>query len=239
MLFRSWDPHGYWGARQNFWVFDVPFLTHGANCSWVQPAGKNGKSCDGQFYGVGAFQTDFDSSRYAFKAPIEVTRQDANGAEIGRWSVADGNTSTMLPNMRHFAARTGARYVLRFPGKPNPRSFAMSVSNAFRAGDSFVFAVAFDGSVNATGYLLAGSEHNRDDPKNWASGDARNQHVRRFTATSSLAEVQNSPGDRLWQDRANNLVWIKYQGGLPFPNEATLVANSDAELYRTFSVLIY
>ena len=96
----------------------------------VAPAGRNGLSCSGEFYGVGAFQTDFDTSRYAFLAPIDVQRQDANGAPLANWSVADGATATMLGNMRHFAARPGGRYVLRFPGKPNPRWFAMTVGNA-------------------------------------------------------------------------------------------------------------
>ncbi|MGL4611806.1 MAG: hypothetical protein ACRCYY_19365 [Trueperaceae bacterium] len=41
-----WDPHGYWGAENNFWVYDVPFLTSGATCSLVNPAGQNGASCD-------------------------------------------------------------------------------------------------------------------------------------------------------------------------------------------------
>ena len=75
------------GPKQNYWVYDLPFLTAGANCLWVQPAGKNGKSCAGQYYGVVGYQTDFDSGRYTFQAPIEATRVDANGNEIGRWSV--------------------------------------------------------------------------------------------------------------------------------------------------------
>lgn len=234
-----WDPNGYWGPKENFWVYDVPFLTQGSNCAWVQPAGKNGKSCDGQYYGVGGFQTDFDTGRYTFKAPIDVTRVDANGAEIGRWAVADGTTSTMLGNMRHFAARPGGHYMLRFPGKPNPKSFAMSVSNAYRSGDSFIFAVAFDGSVAAMGYELAGYKDNRDDPMQWPATASQQQHVRRFVPANNLAEVVNSAGEKLWQDRANNLVWIKHQGGLPFPDESALVRNTDSELYRHYSVVLY
>ncbi len=226
-----WDPNGYWGPKNNYWVYDQPFLTAGANCQPVAPAGKNGLSCSGEYYGVGAFQTDFDNSRYAFMAPIEVTRQDANGAPIGTWGVGDGATSTMLPNMRHFAARPGGRYVLRFPGKPNPKWFAMTVGNAFRSSDWMLMAVAFDGNTSAAGHTVSGYEHGRQAPPEPST-------TRAMRAAGSLADVIASPGTQLWQDRANHLVWFKVQGGLPYPNADKLPANSDAAVYRPISVVL-
>ncbi len=226
-----WDPHGYWGPKGNFWVLDQPFLTAGASCHPVAPAGKNGLSCVGEYYGVGAFQTDFDNSRYEFKAPIEVTRQDAQGNPIGTWSVADGAAATMLPNMRHFAARPGGRYVLRFPGKPNPKWFAMTVGNAFRNTDWMLMAVAFDGNTTAVGHTVSGYEHGRDAPPEPST-------TRTMRAAGSLADVMASPGTQLWQDRANHLVWFKVQGGLPYPNADKLPANSDAAVYLPLSVVL-
>jgi hypothetical protein len=226
-----WDPNGYWGPKNNYWVYDLPFLTAGATCQPVAPAGKNGQSCAGEYYGVGSFQTDFDMSRYEFKAPIEVTRQDDNGRAIGSWSVADGATSTMLGHMRHFAARPGARYVLRFPGKPNPKWFAMTVGNAWRASDSVLMAVAFDGRVTANGYAVSGHEHNRQAPSEPGT-------TRAFTPAQSLAEVAASNGNKLWQDRVNHLVWFKVQGGLAYPNENKLQASSDEATYKPISVVL-
>jgi hypothetical protein len=226
-----WDPHGYWGPKGNFWVHDQPFLTAGASCQPVAPAGKNGLSCAGEYYGVGAFQTDFDNSRYEFKAPIEVTRQDANGHPIGAWSVADGATSTMLPNMRHFAARPGGRYILRFPGKPNPKWFAMTVGNAYRPTDSMLMAVAFDGNTTATGHTVSGYEHGRQAPPEPST-------TRAFTPAHSLAEVAAGAGNKLWQDRANHLVWFKLQGGLSYPNADKLPPQSDEATYRPISVVL-
>jgi G8 domain len=226
-----WDPHGYWGPKGQFWVHDLPFLTAGATCQPVAPAGKNGLSCAGEYYGVGAFQTDFDNSRYAFMAPIEVTRQDADGKPIGAWSVADGASSTMFANMRHFAARPGGRYVLRFPGKPNPKWFAMTVGNAYRAGDWMLMAVAFDGKTNATGHTVSGYEHGRQAPPEPST-------TRALAPATSLAEVIAGAGTKLWQDRANNLVWFKVQGGLPYPNADKLLPNSDEAVYRPLSVVL-
>jgi hypothetical protein len=62
--------------------------------------------------------------------------------------------------------------------------------------------------------------------------------MRWFSPAASLAEVAASAGDRMWQDRANNLVWIKYVGGMPMPNEQNLIVNSDDWLYRTVSIVI-
>jgi hypothetical protein len=223
-----WDPHGYWGIKGQYWVFDHPFLTTGAQCQSVAPAG-NGQSCAGEYYGVGGFQTDFDTSRYSFQAPIDVTRQDASGNAIATWSVADGATSTMLPNMRHFAARPNGRYLLKFPGKPNPRWFAMSVGNAYRNTDSFVIGIAFDGNTTAQGYTVSGHEHNRQAPP---AGSTRP-----FASAQSLAEVVNGNGTQLWQDRANHVVWIKVQGGMAWPH-AESNALDDNSLYRNVSVVL-
>jgi hypothetical protein len=249
-----WDANGYWGPAKNYWVYDLPFLTAGANCRWVEPAGKNGKSCDGEYYGVGNFQTDFDTNRFTFKAPLDVTRVNDAGAEIGRWTVPDGATSSSLGNMRHFAARPGGTYVLRFPGKPLPKSFAMNVGNAYRSTDSFLMAISFDGNTPVSGYTIAGDNFNRDKPKLLATSlsattvtamggtlppSLQLANVRWFKQAYGLAEVASSNGDKMWQDKANNLVWIRIRGGMYFPNEQSLVPGSDNDLYRAYSVLLY
>ncbi|NJK42667.1 MAG: right-handed parallel beta-helix repeat-containing protein [Aquincola sp.] len=226
-----WDPHGYWGAKGQYWVIDHPFLTAGAQCQSVAPAGSNGQSCAGEYYGVGSFQTDFDPSRYSFMAAIDVTRQDSQGNPLASWSVADGATSTMLGNMRHFAARPQGRYVLRFPGKPNPKWFAMSVGNAYRASDSFVIGIAFDGNTPAAGYTVSGHEHHRLAPP-------EPNTTRAFSPAQSLGEVIAGNGSALWQDRANHLVWVKVQGGMAWPHPAT-AAHDDQSLYRALSVVLH
>ncbi len=234
-----WDANGYWGPAGNFWVYDVPFLTTGSTCQAVLPAGQNSQSCSGEYYGVEKFQTDFDNNRYTFSSPIDIERQNADGTTIGHWSVPDGATSSILGNMRHFAARPGGRYVLRFPHRTTagqfviPNWFAMTVTNAFRAGDSMLMAVAFDGTVNAGGYTVAGHLHQRD------TIGASNPAVRAFTHAANLdAVIAGSNGNLLWQDTVNHLVWFKFQGNIAYPNAANLVPNSDEDIDRPFSVLL-
>ncbi len=219
-----WDAHGYWGAKGNFWVYDVPFLTSGASCTQVQPAGQNGASCDGQYYGVGDYLTDFDTNRYSFKAPLEVTRQSDTGTEIGRWTVADGNVSNFFGNMRHFAARTGGSYVIRFPkrsgsGYDLPKRFETTISNAYRESDWFMLGISFDGTVTPSSVTLT----------------SNNNTTRTVSAAQNLAEVTTSQGDKYWRDTAQNIVWVKIVGGLP---SRTSPANSDEDLYRNMRLVV-
>lgn len=227
-----WDPHGYWGPKGRFWVYDVPFLTHGADCVSVLPVGKNGKSCDGEYFGLDQFQTDFDQAVGGFRAPVEAVRQDTNGQEVGRWTVGDGNLGSVFQHMRHFAARNGGRYILRFPNRPLPNYVAMNIRNAYRTSDSLVIAVGFNGATTAGGYVALGQEWHRENP-------APNL-TRQFQPAGSMAELVGSTtgNHRLWQDRANNLVWVKFQGGGAYPYEAQLPLHSDDDLYRPSSIVV-
>ena len=113
----------------------------------------------------------------------------------------------------------------------------MGIGNAYRTTDGFVMAVAFDGAVPAQGYTVASW---REEPEVWDRtthfGEAS---VRRFASVGSKAAVMASGGDKMWQDTANNLVWFKFQGGLTYPGEANFVKNSNVELFRGYSVVIY
>ncbi len=218
----------------------MPFLTAGANCQWVEPSGKNGKSCDGEYYGIGRFKTDFDPSDYQFVSAIEATRLDSAGNTIGTWAVQDGANSTFFGWMRHFAARQDGSYVLRFPGKPAPRYLSMSVTNGYRATDAFVVGLAFDGSATPSGYTLAGREHNRDDPRVDTAIWSSHPSIRWFRSATSLQAVAESAGDLMWQDKSNNLVWIKFKGGMPFVSYPTAgTGDSDENLYQTYSIVLY
>jgi hypothetical protein len=241
-----WDAHGYWGTKENFWVYDVPFLTRGdlagQSCTGVTArvlapgvsAVNNGSSCNSQYYGVGGYLSSFDPNMYIFKAPIEVSRRDpANiASEVGRWTVADGNTANKLGNMRHFAARKGGYYVLRFPkrsggGYDNAQWIQTEITNAMRADDWFVVGIGFDGATAIT--------------KNVYLAPNNAQHIRRtLSAAGSLSEVVSSSGNKYWKDSSQNLVWVKVVGGLKHPDydrEAAANPKSDFALYG--SVMLY
>lgn len=258
-----WDTEGQWGPKNWYTVPDDPFLTFGANCVDAKPAGRNGKTCEGEFYGVESIQTDFDSSRYEFAAAINASRQDTSGNEVASWRVENGYTkyvkadvankyacdtrvtpppgnfcSWQLGHMRHFAARPQGRYVLSFPGWPAAKWLALNVSNAAGAEDKFLMAVKFDGRLNAAAYLVAGSQWDREEGS-FDPNYLKRTNVRTMSPAANLATVQSSNGDKFWQDKANNLVWFKYTGGLPFPGVDSFKKNSDEDLYRMYSAVVY
>lgn len=227
-----WDPHGYWGTAGNYWVFDIPFLTFGASCQPVQPAGQNSVSCAGEYYGVGDFLTDFDTRRFSFDAPMQVIRQTAAGEEVGRWSIADGAVSNKLGHMRHFVARPGGYYVLTFPGKPLPKRMEMSISNAWRDSDQFVMAVSYAGRDAPQIYTISGVYNRTGD----FAPPPGSPNRRDMTAVNSLAQVEAGAGQYYWIDRSRNLLWFKYRGGLVGYEQ--VLPNSDEDLYRGYSVVI-
>jgi hypothetical protein len=255
-----WDTEGQWGPQNWYTVPDVPFLTIGANCQDALPAGRNGKTCDGKFYGVESMQTDFDSSRFEFAAGIAVSRQNSQGTEIANWRVEDGYLqyrnakgyvcdpdvtpppgnfcSWELGWMRHWAARAGGRYQLAFQGRPAPKWLALNVTNAGNAEDQFLMSVPYDGRLPVSAYVIAGSQWDREQGS-WDPSYLTRPNLRALLPAASLAEVSNSAGNRYWQDTVHNLVWFKYKGGIPFPNEDQLVKNSDEDLYRVYSAVFY
>jgi hypothetical protein len=107
----------------------------------------------------------------------------------------------------------------------------MTVGNAYRSTDSLLMAVAFDGNTSAVGHTVSGYQYGREAPPEPST-------TRAMGAAASLADVIASPGTKLWQDRANHLVWFKVQGGLPYPNADKLPPNSDEAVYRPLSVVL-
>jgi hypothetical protein len=238
-----WDPFGHVGPAGRYWVYDVPFLTTGGTCQAVAPATHggascngmscNGMSCDGEYYGVQQFRTNFDTSDYVFSAAIHVERQNALGGTIGTWAVADGNTSTMFRNMRHFAARAGGRYVLTFPGNAVPTWVELTVNNINNVQNpngNFIMAVSFDGNLTATGHLTS-----------WPSGSLPQGggYVRHFTHAIDWATFEaDTTGTLIWQDHNNNRVWVRPQGGLTYFGDYETPL-SDRDIYRPSRLVLY
>ena len=223
-----WDPHGYWGPKGNYWVYDNPFLTGAANCVDVLPAGKNGKSCATNYYAVGDYTTDFDTKRYGFSAPIQVTRQDGNGNTMGTWAVGDGdNGCPMLCNMRHFAAMKAGRFLLQFPkpagGQQVPQWFEATLGNLLLSTDWMVLGVSFTGARAPSSILFEG-----------------NATTVVSTVGASIAAVQNDPsGKTYYQDKANNVIWVKAVGMPRAANAGGQDPNSDDAIYQPMRLSIH
>ncbi|MEZ4607988.1 MAG: hypothetical protein R2865_14670 [Deinococcales bacterium] len=220
-----WDPHGYWGIAKQYWVYDDGFFTSESSCQAVEPAGHNGMSCPGPYYGVGMFVLDRSTDPYVPMTAIEVIRQNAAGAELGRWTVGDGELAPRLGHMRHFAAAKGGYYRLRFPDWGIPQDVALSISNAYRQDDHFLLAVSFDGGLRAEP-----TSPPTMTMKEWPNV---NNHPRKqnYQAVSSFAAVRRTPNS-YWQDSSRNLVWLHVQGGVAGQRDQCDDAMLDQDIYQ-------
>lgn len=230
-----WDPHGYAGPKGNYWTFDNPFLTDGTTCQDVAPAGQAGKSCAGPYYGLKDFRLEKDNPGGGVLTAIEVTRND-NGTV---WSVGDGRNAPMLGNMRHAALLKNGDYTLRFPGNPPPRTVSFKLTNLLSSGDWAMLAVQYSGAVNDP-WVYSTTDHNYYDPPQWDSGllEGLKDRVRFMTPVGSIAEVRSSDGIKYYQDKGNNLMYIKLRHGLDQPGANAWEPNSEEALERRIHFVI-
>ena len=232
-----WDPHGYAGPKGNYWTFDNPFLTDGANCQDVAPAGQTGKSCVGPYYGLKDFRLEKDDPAGGVLTAIEVTRNDNNTV----WSVGDGRLAPMLGNMRHAALMKNGEYTLRFPGSPLPRTVSFKATNLISQDDWTMLSVQYSGEINDP-WVYSTNDHNYYDPPRWdgdfLKGMIDGVRVRFMTPVGSVDEVRSSDGTKYYQDKANNLVYIKLRNGLTFPDEKNWEPDSEQALERRIHVVI-
>ena len=237
-----WDPEGYWTTKGSYWVLDSPFLK-APDCtpiaSKVPTNVANGLSCAGPYYGVHDFRLGRDNpltftDQYSFNETLEATRLDANGVALGTWRVENGFDSNMLGNMRHFAAMNGGIYTVRFPEYPHgsttkvsPKWVNLAIENMIAAGGSFILGVQYDGLVTPkTVHLSPGG-----------NGGFDASHTRVMTSVTSRALVASGDGTKFWQDKTNNIIWVKIT---PYTGNfwTGVVPNSDDDLYRVMALRI-
>ncbi|MBC8160043.1 MAG: hypothetical protein H7Z42_02400 [Roseiflexaceae bacterium] len=225
-----WDPYGYAGPKGNYWTLDDPFLTDGTTCQDVAPAGQAGKSCAGPYYGLYGFVLENANPPWGALMPIRVER--SNGAV---WDVGDGNTAPKLGNMRHAALVKNGEFTLTFPGSSLPKNIHFGIENMLSANDSAILAVQYSGAVNEP-WVYGTTDPNPLDVKKWDNW-ATSPRVRMMTPVGSIDEVRSSDGTKYYQDKANNLIYIKLRNGLEHPWK-DIVPGSDDDLYRNITFVI-
>ena len=237
-----WDPHDYWGGaanKDNYYVFDNPFLTYGQTPQIVQPstATSGGVIVEGPFYGVAEFVINQANSPYSPYMAIDVKRLNSSLATVGTWAVAEGTSGQLLPNMRHFSAHPTGIYELNFPTLANVNDFSIKISNMLTANDYQVVGVEYDGAYRIDGLFASTAYNYFDFGGSLALQNSADTRV--YQPVANRQAVINAPvGEVYWQDRTNNKVWFKIRGGLN-PGDAGLPAIDDVNLYRSFAVRAY
>lgn len=221
-----WDPHGNWGPVGNYVVYDEPFLTYGKEITVIEPDDiSGGVSVPGPFYGFLGFVLHGVGNDYPQNQPffdlwgIHVRRLDQDLNEVASWTVTEALPEYTLQHMRDFATTPDAIYELTFPEEEVlPTDFQMDVENMRTENDTQLMGIQFDGTRTVdVGMASYGSFFP-------------------YQEVNSLEEVRNSTGSTYWNDRQNNMIWTKLQGGVwdfwtDDPNEA--VPTMDDLLYET------
>lgn len=206
-----WDPHGYWGPAGNYVAHDHPFYTYGLSSSVpVAPAGTQRVSTPDPFYGVDLIVVDHDQQFGSSLRVMRVGRLNNSNVEIAEHTVGAPSQSVFFSGMRHFTLAKNGRYRMTFPGESLPTtSLTMELYNAYRATDSFLLGLPWPGNIPVGGKVQSG--YGVDPSTGVAQG-----RLRYFSRTgNSIADVLASPtGSVIWQDTANNTVWMKHVGGL-------------------------
>lgn len=238
-----WDPHGLWGPKENYWVFDVPFLTGNTECSPVEPAG-NGMSCKGPYYGINLPR--FNGTENA-NLPLEFVRQDLG--EAVTWSIGDGQEATKLGTMRHGTAGFNSIISVRSPGL-EAHQVRVQIDNLYRKEDSFIMGLMYTDSqapelVAVSNWPGGGFDHLssyaawKSGNADWASADEGNFWTP-LDPVNSMDELKTSDGTKFWFDEANDLVWIRCVGNVvDLYDDGTDDPFTDAHLYRPTYYSVY
>lgn len=257
-----YDPEGLWGPAGRYWVYDQTFFTHGGACRQVQPAGVNGRSCVGPYFGAEAFVLDRNNDPFYPLMALEVTRRDPGNVQnvLGTWgieAVAPAQAAgTLLPNMRHVAMRQGGVYVMGFPGYrgaptvPNARGpltdVRMTMSNLHGADDHLILAVEHHGAqahVLSTTWGSLASNPLQGALSDQALAQLGPATTRRFVPRASLAELLSTPGDAYVHHPPTTgpYVWVRVHGGLspPWTPAGGFAPFDDQTLYRPFFLRVY
>lgn len=234
-----WDPFGYWGPAGNYLIPNHAFYTHAdPNLVAVAPAGSNGWSTPTPFYGVHAVVLNNENPQ-PWMGPslvaLRLARLDAAGNTVGEHTIGTPALSAFFPGMRSFSIARGGTYRLSLPDGQMPSSeLRVSMHNAWRANDWFVMGLPWPGTVRAAGRYDAGFD-GLSVPQKLTQNKTR-LFVNRG---HSLADVLADPtGVTLWQDSANNLVWVKPVGGMAL-NVYGYDGRSDESLQRVHAIRIY
>ena len=192
----------------------------------ASPVGFNVISTPDNFSGIKPIIIDNEQSVLSSFRPMRLARLDASNLEIAEHTVGDPNVSIFFGGKTSFTVAQGGRYKLTLPGTPLPTSsLEMRFANAYRSTDNFLIGLPWPGTVPVAGRLESGL-YGLNLSTAVAEGRMR---VFSNTGNSIVDVLTDSTGSTIWQDNANNCVWIQHVGGLTFPISGDPLSDQNLE----------
>ena len=195
-----WDPQGFWGPKNNYYVYDKPFYTYGSAVSEVAPSAavSGGVSVKGPFYGINSLTISAENGSSENRTGMLFSRYDDNLNPVDSVRLYETN-SVFLQVMKSVALQKGGIYTVTYPDLNKPFSINYNnITNLLSADDEVVVGFEFSGDINAKVTI------NR--PFNAIL-------IHTYAKVNSFNEVKNSTTEAFWQDKVNELVWVKLKGG--------------------------
>ena len=232
------DMYGYWGSPGDYMVPNVPFFTHDLSSSTVSSYQSDLVFTPDRFFGIGTLQIDLPGAPpWGGPSPLVVmrcARLNSNNIEVDDHTIGAPNLSVFFPNMRSFSLKNGGRYRITLPGEALPTTdLSIYLKNAYRPDDSVLVGLPWPGATPVSGRLDAGYETHYTEAERLTSGTARLLHN---TGTSISDVLADGTGATMWQDSANNTVWVQVIGGLNYPNGQLYSGSTDNGLEKPMAV---
>lgn len=219
------DTYGiFTGTAGRHLIYDAPFYTFGAADLQNFPGGK---STSTKFYAVNPMKVSGVASgtMYLVRTPVTYTRiNPSTGASEGTWACPDGASNfSGLDQFRMAGVPQGGVIQVVFDGNYADDHLIMSVYYARDAADEFTIGLPWPNGQALSQVAISRSE-NLPGGGEYAANFAR---LYDSTGMTSRTDVQNdSTGTKYWRDTTNNVIWVKWKGGLiPYNLDTVTFAN--------------
>ena len=214
------QPGMFGGNPGDYLVFDTPFYTHNTTTVAAPNSGSNAGRLTArryvglQFLGVRDGETSDGNLLPTGGFTIRRLSDTAGSTtEVGECDLPDSNNTQLA--FRHTALAVGGRYTISMVGR-SPESVRLGVSfkGAHYTTDTVLVRFPWSGSVPCR----VGANRNRFWWVNsgyYANSEGLSLgYAEAYTAASSLSNLESGAAGRFWQDTTNNVVWVKFRGGL-------------------------
>ncbi len=210
------DTYGvFTGTAGRHLIYDAPFYTFGAADLQDFPGGK---STSTRYFAVNPFKISglASGTLYLTRTPVTYTRVNpSTGASEGTWACPDGTANASgLDQFRMAGVPLDGVIQAVFDGQYADDHLVMAVYYARESTDLFTIGIAWPNAQAISQVAISRSEALP------GGTDYANNYARLYnnTGMTSRADVQaDSTGTKYWQDTTNNMVWVKWKGGLtPF-----------------------